>query len=439
MTLKFNTIVKIGIVVILLLCLLIWLAFKSQAEVTVEDAYPRIELSRYGSLDADSIQNTFQRAVNDLNGRKLIVPAMKISLGKLDILQKSNFEIEFLPGGEVNCESFRLIDCSNFDFHGMHLKGTKEKFAIFDVIGFCYNFSIHDCLFDSEKDDSGENTFYGIHVHANWYMENRKYENSPHNFKISNNIIRNTKFDGILVHAHCSGFEIENNIVEDAKCIGIEIEGRYGGWKNTTVHPCKNAVIRNNKITRCVSGWGMLLMWADSVIVENNTSKDAYGSFLTIGSNNVQVRKNIFEGKVFGFEVSQEFYKIDNGINSNIVIEDNDIVARPRSNGRGSLDIRHATNVKVRNNRIHCLDNANSACISVASSQNIQIENNKFICNSGIDNRVIIDDVNDPETGKSHPELSVKNVDIRNNVFSGVRKVNSIKVGDLSARRCHIE
>lgn len=434
------------IIGVLILFLTVFFAYAKRGTGQVEstrignsNGLQTVELAQYGSLEKDSIAKTLQRAFDDVSGKKLVIPAMHIVFDKLDVLGKSKFEIEFLPGGEVNCESFRIIDCAYFSLHGLNLKGTREKFAIFDVIGNCYGFSIHDCSFDSEKDGKGENTFYGIHVRSNWNMANRKYDNSPRSFKIYNNHIKNTKFDGILVHANCSAFEIENNVIDSAKCIGIEVEGRYGGLKNTSVQPCKNVIIRNNKINHCISGWGMLLMWADSVVVENNISKDAYGSFLTIGSSRVNVRNNLFEGNVFGFEVSQEFYKIDNGINSDIVVEDNDIVAKPRANGRGALDIRHAKNINIRNNRIRCLSNINSACISVASSQNIKIEKNKFSCNAGIDKRVIINEVNDPETGEAHSELIVKDVDIRNNSFDGVRKVNSIMIKNLNGRNCHVD
>ncbi len=438
MSFAINNTFKIILLVLLMLGLLFLKETLGNAEPSAGDSYPMVELSRYGSLEKDSIQTTFQRAVSDLNGKKLVVPAQRISLGKLDITGKSNFEIEFLPGGEVNCEQLRLIDCQNFSFHGLNLKGTREKFAYFDIIGNSYGFSIYDCKFDSEKDKDGQNTFYGIHVRANWNMENRKYENSPRGFKIYGNHIRNTKYDGILVHAHCSDFVIENNVIDDAKCIGIEVEGRYGGWKNTTVHPCKNAIIRNNTINRC-GDWGILLMWVDSVKVYDNVSKTAMGAFLSVGCSNMEVKRNVFEGIKKGFEISQEFYKISNGINHNVVVEDNVIVGIPRDNNRGTLDIRHAKNIKVKNNKFECLFKPNAACISVVSSRDVVVNDNEFTAKSGMPFRTMLDEAADPELGVFDNSLSIENIDLRNNRYSGVKDDHAIKVTQFQKKNCRFK
>lgn len=435
MSIVVNNKFKIILVISLLVGLLFLKELTGRSESSVNESYPRVELSHYGSLEVDSIQNTFQRAVDDLNGKKLVIPAQKISLGKLDIIGKKNFEIEFSYGGEVNCEQLRLIDCQKFSFHGMNLKGTREKFAVFDVIGNSYRFSIYDCKFDSEKDEDGQNTFYGIHVRANWYMKNRKYENSPRDFKIYDNQIRNTKYDGILIHAHCSDFVIENNLVEDAQCIGIEVEGRYGGWKNTTVHPCKNAIIRNNKISRS-GDWGILLMWVDSAKVYDNVSNSAVGAFLSIGCSNMEVKRNVFEGIKKGFEISQEFYKIGNGINYNIVVEDNVILGKPRDNNRGALDIRHAKNIKVKNNKFECLFKPNAACISVVSSRDVVVNNNEFTAKNGMPFRTLIDEGADPELGMFNDSLSIENIDLRNNRYFGVKDDHAVKITQFQKVNC---
>lgn len=433
-----SNIVKIILGTLLLFGSLFLIIGGGNAEPAMDKGRPRVHLSEYGSLSPDSIQNTLLRAVNDLDGKNLVIPGMRMSLDKIDVLGKHDFEMEFLPGGEVNCEQFRLIDCQNFTFHGLNLKGTKEKFAIFDVIGYCFGFSIYDCHFDSEKDDQGNNTFYGIHVRSNWYMPNRTYANSPHNFKIYGNTIRNTRYDGILVHANCSDFLIEDNIVEDAKCIGIEIEGRYGGWKNTTVQPCKKAIIRNNKMNRC-GDWGILLMWSDSTSVINNVSKGAYGSFLSIGCKNLEVRSNVLEGMSKGFEVSQEFYKIENGINEDVVIEDNQIIAKPRDNNRGALDIRHAKNVVVKDNKVNCLFKPNAACVSVASSKNIKVFDNEFYAEKGMPYRTMLDEVVDPETGQNVNVLRLSDVDLRNNKYTKVEDKHSVKVVLDKRSNCYIK
>lgn len=398
----------------------------------------RVELGQYGSLEPDSLDRTFKRAFEDINGKTLIVPVLKANVGKLDIAGKSNFEIEFQKGGEINCEQLRLIDCKNFSFHGLNLKGTVQRPTRFDVIGDCSDFSIFDCNFASEKDAQGKYTFLGIHVRCDWDKPNRTYENSPRNFKIYGNTVRNASGDGILVHAHCRDFVIENNLVEDVKCIGIEVEGRFGGWKNTTVHPCKNAVIQNNTMNRC-DDWGILLMWVDNVKVYDNVSKEARGSFLSVGCTNLEVKRNVLEGKLKGFEISQEFFKIDNGVNDNVVVEDNEIVGQPRDYGRATLDIRHAKNVRVNNNKIECLFKANSSCISVVSSRNIVVSNNTFTAKSGMPFRTILDEAVDPETGKKVRSLSVEKVDLRGNSYSGVKDDHSIKVERLERKKCYVK
>lgn len=401
-------------------------------------ALERVELAQYGSTEMDSIENTLKRAFDNLDGKKLVIPSQKISFDNLDILGKKNFEIEFLQGGELRCKNFRIIDCAKFSFHGLNLKGTKEKFSCFDVIGNCYDFSIYDCFFDSEKDSLGQNTFYGIHVRANWHMKNRKYQNSPRRFRIYNNVVRNTKYDGILVHANCSDFVIEDNVVDSAKCIGIEVEGRYGGWKNTTVQPCKNVLIQNNKLKDC-GDWGILLMWTDSVRVYDNISKNAKGCFLSIGCSHLEVKRNELDGLAKGFEISQEFYDTEKGINSGVLVEDNIIVAKPRAERRGVVDVRHARNVAMKNNKIKCLGRAKSACLSVVSSQDVQIVENEFESKENIPYRVMLDEALDPETKKETKSLNVKNVDLRKNIYRGVPEKNEIMLENLKDRKCHIE
>ena len=86
MSIVVNNKFKIILVISLLVGLLFLKELIGRSESSVNESYPRVELSHYGSLEADSIQNTFQRAVDDLNGKKLVIPAQKISLGKLDII-----------------------------------------------------------------------------------------------------------------------------------------------------------------------------------------------------------------------------------------------------------------------------------------------------------------------------------------------------------------
>jgi hypothetical protein len=93
----------------------------------------------------------------------------------------------------------------------------------------------------------------------------------------------------------------------------------------------------------------------------------------------------------------------------------------------------------VRNNRISCLNRFQSACISIASSQNVIIEDNQFSAKTEIDYRFIIDDVVDPETKMSHPELDVKNVYVKGNIYKNISKLYFIKVKEFSSRNCNIE
>ena len=73
MSFAINNTFKIILLVLLMLGLLFLKETLGNAEPSAGDSYPMVELSRYGSLEKDSIQTTFQRAVSDLNGKKLVI------------------------------------------------------------------------------------------------------------------------------------------------------------------------------------------------------------------------------------------------------------------------------------------------------------------------------------------------------------------------------
>ena len=181
----------------------------------------------------------------------------------------------------------------------MFIKGLVNKFASFNIVGDCNKFRIHGCLFDSQKDGDGHYTFYGLHIMTDTKKPDNGFHNSPRNFRVYDNVVRHTRYDGILVHAYCSDFVIEKNKIVGAECIGIEVEGRLGGLKRTTVHPCRNATIRKNETYDC-GGWGVLLMWADNVTVVKNKCFNSLGAFLSIGCTNVNIRNNMAEKKLNG-------------------------------------------------------------------------------------------------------------------------------------------
>jgi hypothetical protein len=324
-------------------------------------------------LEQSRIEYTLTKAFDDIDGKCLILPDMPIDLGEVRISEKVNFSIKGNKKYPITCKDFRVRNCSNFELSNLFIKGSKHKFATFYVVGNCSDFSIHDCLFDSEKGVDGHNQFYGIHVIADSQSPNVTYENSPRHFRIYNNVVKNTRYDGILAHARCSDFVIEKNTIIGAECIGIEIEGRFGGFSNTTVHSCKNAIIRNNMIRDCKEGWNILVMWTDGVKICRNRCYNGFGSFLSIGCTNLKVKNNYFEGRVYGFELSNEFFKIDNGYNDHVLIKSNTIIGKSRSAERGVFDVRHSMNVTVKNNKIISVFRDNSAMVSVASSKHITI------------------------------------------------------------------
>ena len=250
----------------------------------------KVLLFDYGGLSADSLKETLNKAIGDIEGKKLILPSLPLNIDNIDIRDKSNFEIVGNTSFAITCRNFLIKDCRDFKLRGLYIKGTKQKFATFYIMGNSFNFRIHDCLFDSDKGKDGHNTFYGIHIITNEQNEASNFENSPRNFRIDHNIVRNTRYDGILVHAYCSDFVVERNTVVGAECIGIEVEGRLGDNRHTTVHPCRNAIIRNNLMQDC-GGWGILLMWTNHVKVYNNKSFNAGGAFLSIGCKNLVVKK----------------------------------------------------------------------------------------------------------------------------------------------------
>lgn len=373
----------------------------------------QVNLSDYGQLDEESICLTLKKAIDDIEGKRLILPPIHIDVDDIVIKGKDNFSIEGDTAYAITCRNFLIQDCNNFEIDGLYIKGLAKKFATFDIIGDCCRFKIHDCLFDSEKGGDGHYTFYGIHIVTDTKKPDCGYHNSPRSFNVYKNVVRHTRYDGILAHAYCSNFVIEKNEIIGSECIGIEVEGRLGSTRSTTVHPCKQAVIRNNIMRDC-GDWGILLMWTEQVKVYKNKCTNSLGAFLTIGSKNLSVKNNFFEGREKGFEISQEYYKVSNGINNHIVVTGNTIKAMARGDNRGVLDIRHARNVFVKNNRITAFYREHTAYVSIASCQRVTIKNNEFTYeDEPLTDILYRANAPSPETDKKVPELDLKDLSIQ--------------------------
>lgn len=391
-------------------------------DMNAKDTKKVVYLTDFGDTSTINIDSTFKKAISQIDGKCLILPDKDLLCGDIIIEGKKNFVIRGSKNNLVSCKRFQIKNSSNFEILNLQEYGTRKKFSYFDVIGDCHNFYIHNCSFDSEKDSVNNNTFYGIHVHSDFTNQKFNETNSPRDFKISNNLVKNTKYDGILVHSCCTNFKVENNIIENPQCIGIEVEGRTGGNKNTEVHWCRNGKIVNNKITNC-GDWGILLMWADNLTVSNNISKDALGCFLSIGCKNSKITNNVFEGKQKGFEISQEFYSVKKEINDNLIISNNIIRGRARATNRGVLDIRHSKNIHIFKNAITSYFFESSAYLSVASSQSINIDENKFyLYDKPLSTGVLLDNVADPETNEKINFLDIKKLVISNNHFGETNK-----------------
>lgn len=372
-----------------------------------------VDLSDYGKVDEESLDVTLKRAIDDIEGKRLKLPPLPIVVEDVIINGKNNFAIEGDTAFVINCRNFIIQDCNNFEISGLYIKGLVRKFARFNIIGDCSIFKIHDCLFDSEKGKDGHNTFYGIHIITDTKKNDYGYHNSPRNFIVCKNVVKHTRYDGILAHAYCSDFVIEKNKIIDSECIGIEVEGRLGGLKTTTVHPCKMATIRNNEMRDC-GDWGILLMWADKVKVYNNSCINSYGAFLSIGCTSLYVKNNMFEGRRKGFEISQEFYNVENGINNHVVVTGNTIIAMARGDNRGVLDIRHARNIDIKNNMIIALYRERSAYVSLASCQNVTIKKNEFMfVDEPLKYLIFKSNVPSPETNRNVPDLDIKDLKIQ--------------------------
>lgn len=381
-----------------------------------------VRLEDYGDISTpEAAGRTLITALNDVSGKRLLLPPILIRLTE-DFTLKDGRDFELVgnpAGGRLESKIFMLLDCQDFVVDGMSFFGTREQFASFYVIGDCRNFEIRNCSCDSERDEQGDNTFYGIHVCGRADIPDASYANSPRNFKIHHNNVRNTRYDGILVHGHCSDFTIENNTVVAPQCIGIEVEGRFGDLLTTTVHPCRRGVVRDNYIADC-GDWGILLMWSDNITVTRNESRNAAGTFLSIGCSDLKVTRNILEGTRKGFEISQEFFAIDKGINRRIKVRNNQITGAARAEGRGVVDIRHSDNVDFRNNTVKLIHKPQSSAVSVCSSVGVTMVDNDFqTLGEELPETVSFADVTDPETGGEVPELSLKGVRITRNKFTG--------------------
>ena len=400
----------------LCLCVLLMPLVSCAARLTT------VRLEDYGDTTTpESAGETFIKALNDISGKRLLLPPVLIRLTNDYTLKDcKNFEIVGSPdGGRLECRIFMLLDCQDFVVEGLSFYGTREQFASFYVIGDCVNFEIRRCFCDSERDENGFNTFYGIHVAGRADDPNSSDANSPRNFKIHHNEVRNTRYDGILVHGHCSDFVIEKNTVIAPQCIGIEVEGRFGDLTTTTVHRCRRGIVRDNFISDC-GDWGILLMWSDNIVVTRNESRNAVGTFLSIGCSDLKVTHNILEGTQKGFEISQEFFAVEKGINQRIKIRNNEITGVARSEGRGAVDIRHSDDVDFRGNTVKLIYKPHSSAVSVCSSVGVTMVDNDFqAVDKELPEAISFADVADPETGAEVPSLSVGEIKITRNKFSG--------------------
>lgn len=135
---------------------------------------------------------------------------------------------------------------------------------------------------------------------------------------------------------------------------------------------------------------------------------------MSIGCTNVNIRNNLFEGRSLGFEISQEYYKVSNGINNHIVVAGNTIKAKARGDNRGVIDIRHARNIKIKKNYVTSIFRDKTAYVSLASCQNVEMNNNRFSYEGrSLPDLIYKTNVPDPETGKDVPELNLDNLTIQ--------------------------
>lgn len=379
-------------------------------------ALQKVSLEKYGDIKTEDVTSILQKAFNDIENKCLILPRGILNVNNLTIESKNNFKIQGFST-ILQCKKIEIKNCSQFEIENIEIYGVKNKFAYFNIIGNCHDFSIHDCYFNSEKDEKGNNTFYGIHIICDNNNSQKSYTNSPRFFDIYKNKIKNTRYNGILIHALCSNFNVYNNTVDSAQCIGIEVEGRLGNNKNTSVYPCKNGNIYNNNITNC-GDWGILLIWSHNINVYKNICKNNIGCFLSIGCTNTSIYQNFLVGIKKGFEISQEYYSIDKGINDNIRIYNNKIIGKPRAENRGVIDIRHAQNIFFEKNKITCIYRKNGSCFSIASARNIHIISNHIKKNENIElNKIIYNEAPDPENNHLYP-IKSENCFIEKNTFN---------------------
>lgn len=375
----------------------------------------KVYLSSYGDIGKEDTTIVFQRALDNISNKCLILPSGNINIKDVTIFNKNNFRIEGNTTILV-CGKFTIKNCTKFECYNFSMYGTRNKLAYFDIVGNCNSFTIDKCIFDSEENGKGENMFYGIHIQSE-FTDNAKINNSPRNFVISNNQISKTRYDGILIHANCSNFKVCNNTVRNSSCIGIEVEGRYGGPNDTKVHPCYNGEIYNNKIYNC-GDWNILLMWLFKFKVYSNYAEKSRGCFQSIGSRDGEIYNNNLSSINFGFQIGQEIYSVSTGINSDIKIYDNIIKARAYSLYRGVIDIRQSKGIHFIRNSIWSIFNYHSSTLNINSSQDIIIKNNTFYF---IDKPTLMSidlhNIIDQSTKKELPSYNNKNITISGNTF----------------------
>ena len=375
-----------------------------------------VSLSDYGEVNQKSIEAVLKRAIDDIDGKTLKLPKGTYEIGDLLVENHHNFTIK---GNEtvLKCGKFLIKDCQQFELSKVSVIGNPEKFAHFDIEGDCENFKIHDCTLTSTPDSNGVNTIYGMRIMCDLQNPLRSRRNSPRNFEVYKNNISNTKYDGILVYALSSNFKVHHNLITNAGCIGIESEGRYGGMHDTKPAQCSNAKIYKNKVKDC-GDWGILIMWTDGFEIYDNNCLNNYGCFLSIGSRDGVIKNNVFEGNYKGFEISQEFFKLSNGINKNIDIHNNHIKAMPRDNGRGVIDLRHCEMISFEDNEIEPIKRKDGYMISISSVKNVTFRNNHFYGSETED--FFFKNISyepDPETSEPVPFMTNKGVEMYNNII----------------------
>jgi hypothetical protein len=373
-----------------------------------------------------------QAAIDNVDGKILILP--KDATINVDIIFINGHHNFTIVGNNCVINANVLFNgCTNFKLISLHVRG-ENKYNTFRIQN-CANFEVDSSYFEGLDYDSDGTSLEGLHIL------------SSSQFKVTKNVVKNVRLDGILIHSNCSQFVVTDNLVTGAGAIGIEVEGRTGqSYDNPQMARCYDGLVANNIINNCAD-WALLCLFSYRINFIDNVGANNAGIGLMAGCNKVNFSHNTLSAYQKGLEINSEHFLYSVARNNSIVVNDNLLQGPPKKNSiygwAGIVTVRFSSDVTISDNHINYLYSAteyynDASYISIAESSRVSVEGN--ICSNDSYSEghyfvfgVLLFDHSFDEVSNANISNGLEDIYIRNNNIRSVRDSISVDLAYASA------